>query len=376
MRVTRAEIDLRALRFNYEGVRKRVGPGVRIMAIVKANAYGHGIIDVSKALVRFGVDYLGVGFAEEGIALRKAGVTAPILVLGGVLGRQISDFLRHRLDITVSSMEIARAIAAEVRSSPPGTAADVHLKIDTGMERIGVKTENAARFIAEVGALPGIAVKGLYSHLATADEADKSFAYEQLRRFDSVVADAARAGHRIPYIHIANSGAVLDMPGSYHTMVRPGMMLYGEYPSRETGRSVPLRPVLSLRSAVVFIKEVAAGTPVSYGRRYTTAKPTRIATVPVGYGDGYPRRLSNASRVLIGGKPYPVVGTICMDQLMVDVGLDAQIHVGDDVTLVGSDGGERIGAWELSDALGTIPYEFLTGIAVRVPRIAHYSEGS
>jgi alanine racemase len=376
MRVTRAEIDLRALRFNYEGIRKRVGPEVRIMGIVKANAYGHGIVEVSKALVRFGVDYLGVGFAEEGIALRKAGVSCPVLVLGGVLGRQISDFLQYRLDITVSSVEIARQIAEEVRRSGNGSAADVHLKIDTGMERIGVKSENAAKFIDDVSALAGIAVKGLYSHFATADEADKSFALEQLRKFNMVVAAAVRAGHRIPYIHIANSGAILDIPGSFHTMVRPGIMLYGVYPSREAGRSIPLRPVLSLRSNVVFMKEVPAGTSISYGRRYTTPKATRIATVPVGYGDGYPRRLSNAATVLIGGKPYPVVGTVCMDQLMVDVGTEAAIHVGDDVTLIGPDNGSQIGIWELSETVGTIPYEILTGIAARVPRIAHYSEGS
>jgi alanine racemase len=376
MRLTRAEIDLRALRFNYEGVRKRVGPGVRIMGIVKANAYGHGIVEVSRALVRFGVDYLGVGFAEEGIALRKAGVACPILVLGGVLGRQISDFLQHRLDITISSIEVARQVAEEVRRSNAGTAADVHLKIDTGMERIGVKSENAPKFIDDVSRLPGINVRGLYSHFATADEADKSFAKEQLKRFDVVVAAAHRAGRTIPYIHIANSGAILDIPGSYHTMVRPGIMLYGVYPSKESGRGVPLRPVLSLRSNVVFIKEVPPGTSVSYGRRYTTAKATRIATVPVGYGDGYPRRLSDAANVLIGGRPYPVVGTVCMDALMVDVGTDAPIHVGDDVTLIGPDNGSQIGIWDLSDTVGTIPYEILTGIAARVPRIAHYSEGS
>lgn len=376
MRVTRAEIDLRALRSNYEGVRRRVGPGVRIMGIVKANAYGHGIVDVSRALVRFGIDYLGVGFAEEGIALRKAGIACPVLVLGGVLGRQISDFLQHRLDITVSSIEIARQIAEEVRRAGGGPAADVHLKIDTGMERIGVRAENAPRFIEEVSRLPGIAVKGLYSHFATADEADKSFALEQLRKFNGVVAAATRAGHRIPYVHIANSGAILDLPGSYHTMVRPGIMLYGVYPSHETGRSVPLRPVLSLRSNVVFIKEVPAGTSVSYGRRYVTPRATRIATVPVGYGDGYPRRLGNAAHVLIRGRRWPVVGTVCMDQLMVDVGPDAPIHVGDDVTLIGPDDGSQIGAWDLADAVGTIPYELLTGIAARVPRISHYSEGS
>lgn len=376
MRVTRAEIDLRALRFNYEGVRRRVGPGVRIMGIVKANAYGHGIVEVAKALVRFGIDYLGVGFAEEGIALRKAGITRPILVLGGVLGRQVSDFLRHGLEITVSSPEIARQIDEEAGRAGDGARAEVHLKIDTGMERIGVRHENAARFIAETAALRRLSIKGIYSHLATADEADKSFALEQLRRFGAVVDAARRAGHEIPYVHIANSGAVLDLPGSYHTMVRPGIMLYGVYPSADSGRSVPLRPVLSFRSNVVYLKEVSAGTSVSYGRQFTAPRATRIATVPVGYGDGYPRRLGNRASVLIGGTRYPVVGAVCMDQLMVDVGMDAPIHVGDDVTLIGADGGAAIGAAELAEAAGTISYEILTGIAARVPRIAHTTEGS
>jgi len=375
MRLTRAEIDLRALRYNLEGVRAQVGPDVRIMGIVKANAYGHGIVEVSSALVRFGIDYLGVGFVEEGIALRNAGISCPVLVLGGVLGKQISRFLEHRLDITVSSLEIARQISAEVTRAGGASPAEVHLKIDTGMERIGVHSDNAARFIDEVARLGGIRIKGLYSHLATADERDKSFAFEQLRRFDAVVSAAARAGHRIPYIHIANSGAVLDMPQSYYNMVRPGIMLYGLYPSGECGRGVPLRPVLSLRSNVVFIKEVPPGTAVSYGRRHVTGRLTKIATIPVGYGDGYPRRLSNAGEVIIRGKKYPIVGTICMDQLMVDLGPEAPIHVGDDVTLLGREGGTEIPAWEISAAAETIPYEILTGIAARVPRIAHTPEG-
>lgn len=375
MRLTRAEIDLRALRFNYEGIRKRIGTGVRIMAIVKANAYGHGIIETSKAFVRFGVDYLGVGFAEEGIALRKAGIKVPILVLGGVLGRQIGSFLEHHLEITVSSLDIARQIDEEVRKSGDKRA-EVHLKIDTGMERIGVRSENAQKFIDDVCQLPGLSVRGLYSHFATADEADKTFAYEQLHRFEKVVTDAERAGHSIPYVHMANSGAILDMPQSYFTMVRPGIMLYGVYPSRETSESIPLQPVLSLRSAVVFLKEIAAGTSVSYGRRFIAPERTRIATVPVGYGDGFSRGLSGKIAVMIGGKRYPVVGTICMDQLMVDIGMDSPVHVGDDVTLIGADGNGSVGVWEHSETLGTIPYEVLTAISSRVPRISEYKERS
>jgi alanine racemase len=376
MRLTRAEIDLRALRFNYEGIRAHVGPDVRIMGIVKANAYGHGLVEVSSALVRFGIDYLGVGFVEEGIALRKAGIACPILVLGGVLGSQITRFLEHRLEITVSSLEIARQISAEVTRAGGTAPAEVHLKIDTGMERIGVHSDNAPRFIDEVGRLGGVRIKGLYSHLATSDEKNKSFAFEQLRRFDAVVTAAERAGHRIPYIHIANSGAVIDLPQSFYTLVRPGIALYGVYPSTECGRGIPLRPVLSLRSNVVFIKEVPAGTAISYGRRHVTARATRIATVPVGYGDGYPRRLGNSGGVLIRGKRHPIVGTICMDQLMVDVGPEGDIHVGDDVTLIGRDGASEVTSWDLSAQAGTIPYEILTGIAARVPRIAHTPEGN
>ncbi len=375
MRLTRAEIDLRALRSNFEGIRALVGPDVRIMGIVKANAYGHGIVEISAALVRFGIDYLGVGFVEEGIALRKSGITCPILVLGGVLGRQISRFLEHSLDITVSSLEIARQISAEVTRGGGRSRAEVHLKIDTGMERIGVHSGSAGRFIDAVSRLEGLTIKGLYSHLATADEKDKSFAFEQLNRFDAVVSAAERAGHRFPYIHIANSGAVLDIPQSYYSMVRPGIALYGVYPSHECGRGIPLRPVLSLRSNVVFIKEVPAGTAISYGRRHVTTRDTRIATVPVGYGDGYPRRLSGGGIVLIRGERYPIVGSVCMDQLMVDIGPGAPIHVGDDVTLLGVEGRSQITAWDLSDATGTIPYEILTGIAARVPRIAHTPEG-
>jgi len=375
MRLTRAEIDIRALRYNYEGVRTQVGAGVRIMGIVKANAYGHGIVEVSAALVRFGIDYLGVGFVEEGIALRKAGISCPILVLGGVLGRQISHYLEHSLDITVSSLEIAKQISAEVARAGGSSRAEVHLKIDTGMERIGIHSDNAPRFIDEVSRLEGLWVKGLYSHLATADDKDKTFVFEQLSRFNIVVSAAERSGHRIPYIHIANSGGVLDVPQSYYSMVRPGIALYGVYPSQECGREIPLLPVLSLRSNVVFIKEVPAGTAISYGRKYISKQATRIATVPVGYGDGYPRRLGDGGMVLIRGKRFPIVGTVCMDQLMVDVGSQGEIHVGDDVTLLGSDAGDEITAWELATATGTIPYEIFTGIAARVPRITHTPEG-
>ena len=368
MRLTWAEIDLTSLRFNYDGIRKRIGEKVGIMGIVKANAYGHGLVDVARSLTEFGIDYLGVGFLEEGITLRKEGITIPILVLGGVLGSQIREFIQDDLEITVSSLELAERIEAEVQRQKRKKAR-VHLKIDTGMERIGVHSENAIPFIERVCAMPHIEVVGIYSHLATADERDKAFTHYQLDRFHSVLKKVKSMGMEIPHIHIANSGATLDLPESYFTMVRPGIMLYGIYPSRETTESVPLRPVLSLKSKVVFVKEVAQGSSVSYGRKHFTTQRTRVATIPIGYGDGYTRRLSNNADVLICGKRYPVIGIVCMDQIMVDIGFEGNVHVGDDVILIGRDGDQSISVWELTDKVGTVPYEFLTGIAARVPRL-------
>jgi alanine racemase len=374
MRLTRAEIDLSALRYNFNGIRARVGSGVKIMGIVKANAYGHGLVEVSRAFVNFGADYLGVGFLEEGITLRRAGIRIPILVLGGVLGKQVREFLVNELDITVSSVEIAEWIEHEVRASNRSKA-KVHLKIDTGMERIGVRAENALPFIERVCRLPHLDVVGIYSHFATSEEKDKSFALQQLEKFRSVVTGMEAAGCRIPLRHIANSGAVLDIEDSWFNMVRPGIALYGIYPSRETSESISLRPALTLKSNVVYIKEVPPGTSVSYGRKFTTSVKTRIATVPIGYGDGYRRGLTNNSEVLINGRRYRTVGAVCMDQIMVDIGTESVVHVGDDVVLMGSGGDETISAWEIAERHGSIPYEFITGLTTRVPRTYIQEQG-
>jgi alanine racemase len=367
MRITRAEINVEALKANLEAIRRKVGPSVRVMGIVKANAYGHGIIEIAHALDKFGIDYLGVGFLEEGILLRNHGITAPILVLGGVLGSQVDEFLEYHLDITVSSVEIAEKINAEVAASATGRPR-IHLKIDTGMERLGVRWDHAGRFMEHVARLPRLDLIGIYSHFATADERDKSFVHEQLIRFQAVLQKAEELGLDLRYRHIANSGAMLDVPTSLFNMVRPGIALYGIYPSRETSESIPLQSVLSLKSKVVYLKEIMPGMSVSYGRRFTATTRTRIATVPVGYGDGYSRHLSNIADVLIRGQRFRVVGAVCMDQIMVDVGLDAELHVGDDVTLIGKEGAEEVTVWQIADMMETLPYEVLTNIAARVPR--------
>ncbi|HEV8537817.1 MAG TPA: alanine racemase [Bacteroidota bacterium] len=368
MRRTRAEIDLKALEYNFNGVRNRVGPDVSIMGIVKANAYGHGMIDLARALIRFGCDHLGVGLLEEGIDLRRAGITSPVLVLGGVSASQIDQFLQHNLDITVSSIDGAQQVDAAARQHG-GMKARVHLKIDTGMERIGVRAENALPFVEFACHLNHLDVVGIYSHLATSEDPETSFARRQLERFDKVLDGIENSGIEIRHKHIANSGAILNLPESYYTMVRPGIMIYGYSPSRELSPAAGLRPVLSLRSEVIYLKDVPPGTSISYGRKYFTTTATRIATVPIGYGDGYSRRLTNQTEVLIRGGRFPAVGTICMDHLMVDVGLNSGISLGDEVVLIGSQGGEEISAWEISEKLATIPYEVLTGILPRVPRV-------
>lgn len=371
MRPTRAEIRGSALRFNLDGIRRKVGPGVKIMGVVKANAYGHGMVGIADLMVDHGIDYLGVGFLEEGIALRNQGISHPILVLGGVLGSQIREFLKYNLEVTVASMEIGEAVEREAALFG-GPKARVHVKIDTGMERIGVRAENAPGLLDRMFRLRHVEVVGVYSHFATSDEKDKSFALEQLARFERVLAYADAHGMPIPLRHMANSGAVLDLPQSYFTMVRPGVMTYGAYPSKETTESIPIEPVMSLESKVVFVKEVESGTSVSYGRRFVARRKTRIATVPIGYGDGYSRRLTNQAEVLIGGRRYPSVGTICMDQLMVDIGPDADVHVGENVVLIGRDGAESVSAWSVAEKLGTIPYEVFTAVAERVPRVIHH----
>ncbi len=367
MRLTHAEIDLNKLRNNLNEVKRAITPDVKIMGIVKANAYGHGLVEISKALVGCGIDYLGVGFLEEGIILRQEGITVPILVLGGVLGSQVREFLENKLEITVSSIEIAERIEQEVQRENRKKAR-VHLKIDTGMERIGVHAETALPFVERVSRMPHIDVVGIYSHFATSDENDKSFVKYQLNRFTELLQKVQSAGIHIPEIHFASSGAILDSPDTYFTMVRPGIILYGVYPSQETSERFPVEPILTLKSNIVFLKELAPGTSISYGRKYYTKDRIRVATIPIGYGDGYNRGLTNIGEVLIRGKRFPVVGVVCMDQIMVNVGHKAEVHVGDEVVLIGSSGDQTISVWDLALKCGTNAYEFLTSLAARVPR--------
>jgi alanine racemase len=367
VRATRAEIDLDAIQYNFRQVRSRVGSGVKIMSVVKANAYGHGIVAVSSALLDAGTEYLGVGIFEEGVLLREQGIESPILVLGPPFEEQLEAFLDYQLDATLCTSEAAGTL--DTLSSNRGRRTAVHVKVDTGMGRIGVNYKDAVEFAKYVASLQNLEIRGIYTQLATADERDKGFAHIQLTRFHAVVSALGNIGISIPLKHCANSAAILDLKDSYYDMVRPGVTLYGYYPSRETSESLSLRPALSWRSKIGFLKRVDAGTPISYGRKYVTSSPTTIASLPVGYADGLSRSLTNKVEVLINGRRFRTVGAVCMDQVMVDLGTSASVKTGDDVTIIGTDGNEEITAWDVAEKQGTIPYEVTCGISDRVPRI-------
>jgi alanine racemase len=365
LRPTVVEVSLARLAENFRAIQAAVTPAV-VMPIVKANAYGHGLVEVARHLVGLGATRLGVAFLEEAVALRKAGVTLPILVMGGILGDQIPLFLRHGLTLTASSIDKLRQIDETAREM--GVTATVHLKIDTGMERIGVHYYSARGLLERAAGCRHVVVEGIYSHFATADARDLGSARLQLSRFLDVLAWYEEQGMRPPVRHMANSGAILQLPQSHLDMVRPGILLYGVYPSAEVRHTITVRPALSWKSRVVYFKVVKPGHPVSYGSTWQTDRPVRVVTVPVGYGDGYFRALSNVARVMIRGRKYPVVGRVCMDQIMVNIDWETAYN-GDPVVLLGADGDQVITCEDLAEWAGTIPYEILTNINTRVPRV-------
>ena len=365
IRPTVVLVDLARLAENFRAIEAAVAPAA-VMPILKANAYGHGLVPVARHLVGLGARSLGVAFLEEAIALREAGIDASILVMGGVLGDQIPLFLEHGLAITASSIDKLTQIDAAARDL--GVTATVHLKIDTGMERIGVHYYSAEGLLARAAESRHCRVEGIYSHFANADAADLASARVQLDRFLGVLQWYDRRGVPPPQRHIANSGAILQLPESRLDLVRPGILLYGVYPSAEARRTIAVRPALAWKSRVVYFKVVAPGHPVSYGSTWETDHPVRVVTVPVGYGDGYFRALSNTARVAIRGKTYPIVGRVCMDQIMVNIEWDSAYN-GDEVVLLGGEGDAAITCEDLARWAGTIPYEVLTNINTRVPRV-------
>ncbi len=365
-RPTRIKVDLDAITHNLRAIGAHVG--VPVMPIVKANAYGHGLVPVALHVQAQGAQQLGVAFVEEGIALRKAGVTVPILVLGGIFGPQVAHFIRHDLDITVSSLDKLRQVEAAAEAL--GRKAVIHLKIDTGMERIGVHSYSCRPFIEAALASRWCELKGIYSHLACADDPESSMTALQLERFLEACSHIERAGAPMPLRHLANSGGVLHFPETHLDMVRPGILSYGVLPDPASQPTIAVRPALSLVSQVVYFKVVKAGHTVSYGATWAPEMDTRIVTIPIGYGDGYPRALSSRGQVLIRGQQHSLVGRVCMDQFMVDLG-DGSAWNEDEVVLIGQQGDRRLTVEAMAKSAGTIPYEILTGLNERIPREYH-----
>lgn len=371
LRPTVAEIDLNALEENFCDIRRRVAFS-RIMPILKANAYGHGLIPCAKLLEEAGSDYFGVAFLEEAVALREAGIRTPILALGGISGRQIDGFLEHDIDITASSTMKLEAV--EQRAGELGKKARIHLKIDTGMERIGVHHYTADTLLEESLKCKNCEIVGLFSHFAAAEDEDLAFARLQLERFLECASFFEKHSLPMPIRHIANSGAIAALPESHLDMVRPGLILWGISPVRHLKELVPQSRVMSLVSEVAYFKVVREGVGLSYDLTWTAPCQTRVVTIPIGYGDGYPRALSNTGNVLIRGKRYPIVGKVCMDQLMVDIGPEGEAYNGDPVTLIGRQGEEEIRVEEIAEQANTDPRDILLSSALRVPRRFHYRD--
>jgi alanine racemase len=365
VRPTLVEVNLDRLSENYRAIQSKVTPA-KVMAILKANAYGHGLVEIAQHMVSLGVDYLGVAVLEEGILLRERGVKAPILVLGGILGNQIPLFLKHDLTLTASSIEKLEQI--NEAAGEMGVKPKVHLMIDTGMERIGVHHYSAETFLETSLRCPWVEIEGVFSHFANADQSNLDHARLQLERFQEVLNFYEKRSLPTPMRHMANSAAILNLPESYFDLVRPGILMYGVYPSAQVKPNVVVRPALSWKSHVVYFKVVKPGNPVGYGSTWQSDHMVRMVTVPVGYGDGYFRSMSGKAEVIIRGARYPVVGMISMDQILVNIEWDSAYN-NDVVVLIGESGDVSITCEELAEWAGTIPYEILTNINTRVPRL-------
>ena len=369
--VIQADIDLSALKHNVRALKAHIGPGVKLAAVVKANAYGHGAVQVARAALEKGADFLTVARFSEAVELRNAGITAPILMFGHTPSSCASQMAEMNLTPAVNSLREARELSEAV--SALKKTITVHVKIDTGMGRIGLREESVDDIVSEVfmiNELPGLKQEGIYTHLANADSCNKTHAREQFQLFKQILDTLEEKGLRIPIRHAANSAATLEMPETHLDMVRPGIIIYGLTPSADVDMSiVPLKPVMTLKAKIIHLKNVPENFKISYGSTYVTENPTKIATIPVGYADGYSRLLSSRGTMLIKGEKAPIVGRVCMDLTMIDVGHISDVKVGDEVVIFGRQGEHSLPADELAGLTGSINYEIVSTITSRVPRI-------
>ncbi|MCI9123015.1 MAG: alanine racemase [Eubacterium sp.] len=370
-----ASIDLTAVLHNMEAIHRLLHPKAKIIAVIKADAYGHGAVEIAETIEH--LDYL-FGFAtataEEAFTLRRQGIKKPVLILGHVFAEHDKMLAEQEIRPSVFTLEKAEQLSKAAQAVGKDLA--VHIKIDTGMGRIGMRPEpESAKTIAQIAALPHIVVEGIFTHFAKADETDKTYTKRQIAQFQEIIRLAEKEGVTVPYRHCSNSAGIIDMPDANMDLVRAGIILYGLWPSDEVHKErIDLHPVLELKSHVAYVKTVEAGTSISYGGTYTAAVPRVVATIPVGYGDGYPRSLSNKGWVLIHGQRAPIIGRICMDQFMVDVTDIAHVKAGDLVTLAGTDGAQRLSLETLGELSGRFHYEFACTLGRRIPRV-YYKDG-
>lgn len=362
---TSASVDLTALARNVAHVR-RLAAHADVLAVVKANAYGHGAVEITRALQQLAIHRFGVATVDEGIALRHAGIQDAILVMGATVPAQFAELVAHRLTPVLFRADLVAAFAAQI---PSGSSPyPVHLKVDTGMGRLGVPPQDVPELLDQPAFRTGLRLEGLMTHLADADNDEAEHTESQLARFQSTLDRLQQRGLAIPLVHAANSAAIIRYPASLHSLVRPGIMLYGYHTlSRETG-APDLQPILTWETCIAHLHRIQPGESVSYNRTFIASRPSRIAVLPIGYADGYNRALSNRGSVLIGGRRLPVVGRVCMDMTMVDVTDVQGVQVGDEAILIGRQGMERITAADLASWQQTIPYEILCAIGTRVPR--------
>jgi len=365
-----AEIDLNAIAHNVREIRKLTGNRVEMMGVVKADAYGHGVLEVVRTLLDNGVTQLAVSMLDEAIQIRKMGIDVPILILSYTDPARAEEIVENELTQTVFSFDLPQALSEA--SVKLGKSVKIHIKVDTGMTRVGfMPGYNVVKNIIEIGKMPGLIIEGIFTHFASADERETDYTYIQFERFMSICTELGRVGIHIPLKHVCNSAGIIQYPEMHLDMVRPGVILYGLYPSREVDRDkIRLKPAMTLKANVIFVKDVEPNVCISYGRTFRTSRPSKIATIPIGYADGYTRLLSNKGRMLVNGEFAPVVGNICMDQCMIDVtDLKHEVHVGDEVVIFGRQNGACISVEELAAQIGTINYELVCIIGKRIPRV-------
>lgn len=364
-----SEINLDAIAYNIRKIREITNKNSQIMAVVKADAYGHGAVEVSKVALYNGADALAVAITDEGIQIRENNIKVPILVLGYTPEMQLEDCVKYDLIQTVYNVEMAENISKVAKRL--NKIAKIHIKVETGMGRLGfLPSEEAYDDIIKISQMENIKIDGAFTHFATADSKDKSFTYEQAELFKNFISELEKRGIDIPIKHCANSASIMDLPELCFNMVRAGIILYGMYPSDEVKKEkLDIKPVMSLKTQISYIKEEPCGVSIGYGRTFFTKRNSKVATVPVGYADGYSRALSNKGRVLVRGKYAPIVGRICMDQFMIDITDIPEASIGDEVVLIGEQGGNMVSAEEIAKLIDTINYEVVCMIGKRIPRV-------